>query len=193
MNALSTFDLYLWNLYVPILNEKSFKNRLLCIIALCYISIYRLPRKFLINYFRGNGKEMVIDSDKLIMRNNVVLNKLTEAITIFKNNGLTEGEFNICQTDVHDPNYKYSVGSFRVNYSIHNESIDIRIDSDYHFQHNPDRLTKHLHNWLYSKTLKGCARSFTVQSSPLTKTFSELIYAKTNNKQRKLPKHVYLV
>lgn len=193
MNILSTFDLYLWNYYVPKISEENFKNRMFCLFAMAYISVFKLPRKFLINYFRGNGKEMVIETSKLIVSNYVVFNKFFEAISTSINKGLTEGSLNICQTDVHDPNYKYSIGSFTINYSLNGESIEIIVNSGYHFQLYPNRLTKHLHSWLYSLTNNGYAMKFKIKGNPWTTSFSELVSAKVSNKPKKHPKYTYAV
>jgi hypothetical protein len=178
---------------MPKLKEKSFKNRMLCFVALAYISMFKLPRKFLVNYFRGKGKAMIVDTNKLILSNNIVLDKFAEAITSAKKNGSTKGYLRICQTDVHDPNYKYSIGSFTIQYSIHDESIEAAIESGYHFKHNPNRLTRHLHSWLFSLATKGYAKSFNVKGSLMTLTFSELDAAKINSKPGRQPKNVFLL
>lgn len=192
MKILSTFDLYLWNYYVPKINEENFKNRMFRFFAMAYISVFKLPRKFLTNYFQGNGKEMVIETSKLIVSNYVVFNKFFEAISTSISKGLTEGSLNICQTDVHDPNYKYSIGSFTINYSLYGESIEITVNSGYHFQLHPNRLTKHLHSWLYSLTTKGYAMNFKIKGNTWTTSFAELASAKVSNKPKKHPKYTYL-
>ena len=193
MKTVSTFDLYLWNLYVPKLSEESFKNRLVCLLAVSYISVYKLPRKCLVNYFRAKGSDMVIDSDEVIMNNQEVLNQLTEAIGSSKRNGSTAGSLRICQTDVHKPNYKYSIGSFTINYLIHDESIEISIKSGYHFQLNPDRLTRHLHSWFHLLTTKGHAKSFEIKGNSWTTSFPELLAAKKKKKAERQPKLSLLI
>ncbi len=192
MKILSTLDLYLWNYFIPKIIEGNFKNRLFCLFALAYISTFKLPRKFLLKYFRGNGKEMVIDTRKLIISNFVVFNKFFEAISTSINKGLTEGSLNICQTDVHNPNYKYSIGSFTINYLLYGESIEATVDSSYHFRPYPNRLTKHLHSWLYSQTTKGYATNFKIKGNPWTTSFSELVSAKVRNKPKRHTKYTYV-
>ncbi len=192
MKILTTFDLYLCDYFLPKISEENFKNRIFCLFAITYISVFKLPRKFLINYFRGNGKEMVIETRKLIISNYVVFNNFFEAISTSINKGLTEGSLNICQTDVHDPNYRYSIGSFTINYSLYGESIEINVNSGYNFQPYPDRLTKHLHRWLYSMTTKGYVMNFKIRGNSWTTSFSELASAKVSNTPKRFPKNTYV-
>lgn len=192
MKILPTLDLFLCNYFVPNISEKNFKNRIFCLLALAYISAFKLPRKFLINYFRGNGNDMVIDTRKLILNNDLVFNKFFEAISTSLSQGSTEGSLDICQTDVHDPNYQYSIGSFTINYSFHGDSIETTADSGYHFHPYPDRLTKHLHSWLYTQTVKGSARNFKIKGNPWTTSFSELASAKVRHKPGRHPKFTVL-
>lgn len=192
MKISTTFDLYLCDYFLPKVSEDSFKNRIFCLFALTYISVFKLPRKFLINYFRGNGKEMVIESKKMIISNYVVFNRFFEEISTSRNKGFTKGAMSICQTDVHNPNYRYSVGSFTINYSLNGGSIEISVNSDYNFKPNPDRLTKHLHSWLYSMTTKGYAMSFKVRGNSWTTSFSELASIKDSNKPKRMPKNTYV-
>jgi len=192
MNISTTFDLYLTDYLLPKVSEVSFKNRVFCLFAMTYISIFKLPRKFLINYFRGNGKEMVIESKKLIISNHVVFNKIFEEISDSINKGLTKGSINICQTDVYEPNFRYSIGSFTIYYSLNGESIEINVKSDYNFKSYPERLTKYLHSWLYSMSIKGYAMNFKIRGNSWTTSFSELASTKESNKPKRIPKNTYV-
>ncbi len=171
---LMRLDLWLWNLLVPNMNVDFFKHKINSFLVIVYVSMYKLPRKFLANYFFGNGKTVAVDSRKLIVRNHLVLNKLKEALQPDTENSRASGFVNICQTDVFDPNYRYSVGSFRINYLRKNEIVRINIHANYRFQESPNRLTKHLHHWLFSLKQGGKASDFRIEGNDWVVTMNEL-------------------
>ena len=78
------------------------------------------------------------------------------------------------QVYVSNPNYKYSVGSFNVTYSLDEESVSVRVSSDYRFTENNVRITRHLHNWLHSYKQKGYAHNFNIEGDNCKLKFSEL-------------------
>ena len=193
MKMLVALDLYLWNRFIPKINADFFKNKFNSILVMAYISLYRLPRRFLINYFLGRGKVMVVDSKELIIRNPVIFEKLKETIRDDIAKGRTGGSLPVSQTDVYDPVYKYSVGSFNIRYVLVVETIILNIESDYRFQESPERITKYLHNWLYTMKNNGNARDFKIIGIDWITDLNELNTVKVKDTNQKLIKLHVLV
>jgi len=182
MKALISLDLYLWNHFIPKIDADFFSNKFNSALAMVYISFFKLPRKYLMNYFRGGGKSLVVDTKQLIVRNPVVLNKLKDALQSDFEKGGVDGSLAIGQTDVSDPNYRYSIGSFRINYTRNDEKVLIKIYSNYRFQKSPDRITKHLHHWLFTLKNRGKANDFEIKGSNWRVQMNELTSMENQNK-----------
>ncbi len=193
MKILLRLDLFLWNYFIPNVKAKIFKNRLIALLAMVYVSMYRLPRMFLMNYFSGKGNEMLIDTKEFLTSNYVVLNKLIEAISISRSDGLSNDSIDICQTDVYDPNYKYAIGSFRIDYALNNQDVIITVSSIYRFGLYSDRITKHLHRWLYSLEMKGYAKEFNIEGTPWFINSSKLISSKMDKQTKNAPIIKFLI
>lgn len=174
MNMLLNLDFYLWTHFVPRISESFFKSKINSSLAMAYISLHRLPRRFLLHYFMGKGQAITIDTRQLITRNNSVLNKLVNALQCAVNEKQLVGSLDICQTDIFQPNDKYSVGSFRINYNISGGTVQLDISSNYRFQLSPDRITKHLHRWLFMLKNKGKANDFAITGNNWTVELNEL-------------------
>lgn len=185
MKMLLRLDFFLWNHFVSRINTEFFKNNINSSLAMVYISLYKLPRRFLINYFNGQGKTMVVDTQKLITRNQVVLNKLIDVIQSDAEKGQADGSLAVYQTDVSDPNYRYSIGSFRMNYKRGDDKVMIKIYSNYRFQQSPDRITKHLHQWLFTLKNKGKASDFAIEGNNWTVQMNDL--TSMENEQKLVP------
>ncbi len=162
---LTHLDIWLWNLLIPKMNVNFFKSKFNALLVMVYISFYKLPRIFLLNYFSGRKKIMKVDSKQLIIRNPSVLERLSEVLESNKEKDKLSGTLHISQTDVDDPNYRYSVGSFQINYSHEKESVRLKTHSNYRFQESPERLTKNLHHWLYSLKEKKKASEFHIEGN----------------------------
>jgi len=193
MKMLISLDLFLWNNLMPKINADIFKFKPASLLAIFYISLFYLPRKFLINYFRGKEKKIVVDTREVITGNNEVLSKLINAIQCDKNKSKFCGTLSICQTDVYNPNYKYSIGSFRINYQQNGETVNVTIQSKYRFQESSGRITKHLHNWLIIAKNSGRASEFKVQGKCWQTNLQELRLLKLKNQNQKSPKFKLLV
>ncbi|HKI90362.1 MAG TPA: hypothetical protein VKA38_15150 [Draconibacterium sp.] len=185
MKMLLSLDFFLWNHFIPRISAEFFKNKINSSLAMTYISMYKLPRKFLIHYFRGKGQTMNVDSRQLITRNSAVLNKLVTVLQFTDDEKQVGGFLDICQTDVYQPNDKYSIGSFRINYSRIGETVQVNILSNYRFQESPDRITKHLHHWLFTLKNKGKASDFAIEGNNWTIQMNELFSMK--NQQKLIP------
>ena len=185
MKVLLNLDFYLWNHFVPRISAEFFKNKIYSLLAIAYISIYRLPRKFLLHFFRGEGKTMNVDTRRLITCNTFVLNKLTNVLQLSTDEIQDCGFLDICQTEVYQPGDKYSIGSFRINYSRIDETVQITIHSNYRFQESPDRITKYLHRWLFSLKSKEKANDFAVEGNKWTVQMNEL--TSLGNEQKVIP------
>ena len=162
MKLLMSIDFYLWNHWIPKMNEDFFKQRLNSIVVIMYISLFNLPRKFVLNYIYGKGKSMVIDTKKLITQNNEVLTSLKHSVQQSIKRGQANGAIDICQTEIYNPNYKYSLGSLTINYTLNGEIVKLSIWSRYRFQNSPERITRHLHHWLFALKEKGKTADFDV-------------------------------
>jgi len=156
-------DFFLWRCVIPRINADFFKNKMNSTLAIAYISLFRFPRKFLIHYFFGKGKKMKIDTRRLISRNRAVLKKMVNEMG--QNEKQNAGCIDFAQTELFQPNDRYSVGSFRIHYQKESETVKIRLYSYYHFQEAPDRITRYLHHWLHTLKSKGWARDFTVEGN----------------------------
>lgn len=193
MNMLMRLDLYLWNHFIPKINAEFFRSKFNSFLAMAYISLYKLPRKFLLNYIRGKEEIMFIDSKKLIIRNQEVLNKLKETLQSDFERGRFNGSVHICQTNIYDPNYRYSVGSFWIDYAWENEKVKISIRSNYRFQKSPDRITKHLHNWLFTMKNNRNASDFKIEGKEWITDLQELNGLNVNDMNQKTPNLKLLV
>ncbi len=182
---LTHLDIWLWNLLIPKMNVNFFKNKFNALLVMVYISFYKLPRMFLLNYFSGKKKIMKVDSKQLIIRNPAVLDRLSEVLQSYTEKDNLGGSLHISQTDVDDPNYRYSVGSFQINYSREKENILLTIHSDYRFQESPERLTKYLHHWLYWLKETGKANEFRIEGNEWVAHVNELNSLAGNNKTEK--------
>ena len=159
MKVLFTLDHMLWKYLVPQINVYWFKSRFTSLLALFYVSLYKLPRKFLFHYFRGKGSSMQINTQSVITGNPSVLTKLQEFISGNPHDH-SDHTFKVCQTSVKNPNYKYSLGSFKVHCALNNGTARLEVYGKYQFKKDPDRITKYLHRWLYSKKMQGKAMDF---------------------------------
>lgn len=188
-----TLDLYLWNHFIPKISIDFFRSKFNAVLVMAYVSLYRLPRKFLINYFLGKGKVMVVDSKELITRNPVVFEKLKGTLRSDISKGRVGGSLHISQTDVYNPIYKYSVGSFNIKYLLIGEAVILTIESDYKFQKSPERLTKYLHNWLYTLKSNGNAQDFEIIGIDWITDLNELILLQPEKVVVKIPRLKLLV
>lgn len=185
MKMILSLDTYLWNHIIPKIDKNFFRYKFNSVLAVTYISLYHLPRKYLVNYFNGKGKTLFLDTQKLIMNNQVVLNKLIETIQSDVKYGRTEGALAIGQTYISDPNYRYSLGSFQLKYLIVENTVQINIQSNYRFQESPDRITKYLHHWLFSLKNKGKANDFAIEGNNWTVQMNDL--TSMGNEQKLIP------
>ena len=174
MKLLLSIDFIIWKYFVPTINMNLFKSKMMSVLALVYISFYRLPRKYLLHYLRGKGKVMVVNTQDLLIENPIVFSKLIREISKAESQGLKKGQLPISQTEVHNPQYKYSLGSFVVDYSLQDRRASISVHSNYHYAENNDRLTKYLHHWLYSFKQKGKVHDFEVEGKPVLVSVNDL-------------------
>ena len=193
MKLLMSIDLFLWNHFLPKINEDFFKRKFNSVVVLFYISLFNLPRKFLINYFRGQGKCMIVDTRELVTKNEMVLNKLKHSVQRSLEDGQERGYFFISQTDVLNPNYKYSVGSFQINYIIAGGVVQVKMHSNYRFQNSPDRITRHLHHWLFTLKSRYKTNDFEIVGNNWVTNVNELFSLKAEKQQKNEPKLKLLV
>ena len=161
ITMLFTLNLYIWKYILPSLKQDLFKSKLFSVLTLLYISLFSIPRKFLLHYFFGKGKHFQVDTQKLISENSLVYQKInSELFSITKRN--KSGVLRISQTDLFNPQYRYSIGSFEISYSIENEKVVLRAASKYRYGQNNNRLSMHLHNWLNQIAQNGRANDFRI-------------------------------
>ena len=153
--------------------------------AMVYISIYRLPRNFLIHYVWGNGQTLNVNTQSLITRNTVVLNKLKNVLQLSAEKKQVSGFVDIFQTEIYQPGDRYSIGSFRLNFSRIDETVQLNIRSNYRYQESSDRITKHLHQWLFSFENKGKASGFAIEGNNWSVQINEL--HSTGTEQKTIP------
>jgi len=175
-NALSV-DFLVWKYIVPEVRPELFKSKLISLIAILYISVFTRPRKFMWHYFTGKGKPFMVDTKSIVTGNLTISEMLVYEIVKSKKEGRNWGEFYVGQIHVNNPNYKYSIGSFYIKYSLNGESVCLKLNSDYRFTRNNSRITKHLHNWLYSLKEKGYAHDFNINGNVWKVHFDELLVA----------------
>jgi hypothetical protein len=193
MRILLTIDFMLWKYFIPRLSASAFKSKLVSLCAMAYVSIYKMPRKFLVHYFKGNGKSLHINSQTLITGNVLVHEKLIKAVSRSRQRGEESGELKISQALVYRPNDKYSVGSFTVHYSVNGESVTVSICSNYSYETNSNRVTKYLHDWLCSLKQKGTAHEFEVIGNPWTVSYAALQSTKIDSGYKKFMALNYLL
>lgn len=174
MRTTQSVDFLIWKYIVPQFRPEMFKLKFFSFIAVLYISFFKWPRNFLWYYFTGKGKVLPVETRGIITGNPTVYDMLISEINHAKKEERTSGNFYVGQIHVNNPNYKYSVGSFNVTYSLNEKYVSIRINSDYRFTQNNSRITKHLHNWLFSYKQKGYAQNFNVEGDVWSLKFSDL-------------------
>lgn len=160
---IGTIDNYLFNTIAAKLNPRFFKFRPLQIFAIAYISLFPLPRKFLIHYFKGNGRKLLVKTKNVILSNPLVLSEITRQI-----NKVDDESFKcipINQRYLSDPNYRYSIGSFNLNIKLTDNVITLYLTSEYKYTTNTNRVTQYIHNWLNAFCYRGIANTFLVEGT----------------------------
>lgn len=185
MKTARSIDFLIWKYLVPEIRPEVFKSRLISLIAILYISFFNLPRKFFLHYLNGNGQTLTVDTKSILTGNSEVYDRLLSEINSAKKEKRTEGDFYIGQIHVNNPNYKYSIGSFYVTYSLNENSVNIWVVSDYRFTQNNSRITKYLHNWMISLTENGNAHDFNIGGNRWEVALSELQTAKVDRRFKK--------
>lgn len=185
MKITQSVDFLIWKYLVPEIRPEAFKSKLISVIAILYISFFNWPRRFIWHYFTGKGADYNVDTKQIIVKNSKVYEMLISAINKSKQERKTGGDFYIGQIQLNNPNYKYSVGSFCINYSFNEESVSIRINSDYRFTQNNFRITKHLHNWLWSLMKKGYSHDFKIEGNLWKTNLFELSTVKVDRQFKK--------
>ena len=165
LKSISVLDYYLWKYLVPELKPAVFKLKFMSLLALLYIALFPLPRKFLKNYFLGKGKSITIDSKSIIQNNPEVLDLLKNTITGSQKNLIASGALDVSQLLLSDPNYRYAFGSFRIRFVMYKESVRLRVISTYNFDKDNDRITRHLHGWMHSLNEKKRAHDFDIHGT----------------------------
>ncbi len=152
------FDLLVWKYLVPVLRQSSFQYRIVQLMAMAYVWCFALPRRFLQHYFEGNGSPIWIDGYELIRDNPHLL-----ALIRDEAGQKHQGRIQLSQAALSDPKWKYSVGSSVLHFKRQAAGLELRLESQYHYQNDTSRLTRHLHRWLSGhKSVKA----FSVYSQP---------------------------
>lgn len=127
----------------------------------------------------------MVDTKSIVTGNPTVYEMLVSEIVKAKNDEKNSGKIYVGQIHVNNPNFKYSIGSFYIRYSLIGESICLKVNSDYRFTRNNSRITKHLHNWLYSLKEKGYAHDFNIHGNVWEVDFDEILVAGIDRNFRK--------
>ena len=159
-------DLLIWKYIVPVLHINTFKNKAIQFLAIGYILCYSLPRRFFLHYLLGNGSAMMIDGAAIMKENPHLLAILGDEVRHRQN-----GSIHISQKAVSDPKWKYSIGSFRLDFSRHANALELSLTSAYNYKKDTSRLTKHLHCFLASSKR---AKDFSVRSNPFYIAYNDL-------------------
>jgi len=162
MRTISLPEYILWSYLITHLKTKHFKNRIVRYLSIIYILQFQLPRKFFWRYIRGNSEVFEVDTQDVLDRNPLVGNSIAKHLKSGQEQGKTRGSIQIPQILVSDPNYRYSVGSFRLLYRVIDDKVHLKLKSRYAFSNTGERLTKYLHQWLISFKIKGNAADFDV-------------------------------
>lgn len=151
-------DLFVWKYLVPVLRQSSFRYKIIQLMAMGYVWCFALPRKFLRHYFKGNGLAVWIDGAELIRDNPHVL-----ALIRDEAGQKQQGRIQLSQAALTDPKWKYSLGSSVLHFKRQSAGLELRLESQYQYQNNTSRLTRHLHYWLSGHKK---AKAFPVYSQP---------------------------
>lgn len=185
MRITQPVDFLIWKYIVPGFRPEIFKSKFISLMAVLYISFYNWPRKFLWHYFTGKGKTLPVETKSIVTGNSGVYDILISEISNAMKEKKASGNFYVGQVHVNNPNYKYSVGSFNVTYSLDEKSVSVRVNSDYRFTQNNSRITRHLHNWLNSYKQKGYAHNFNIEGDAWELQFSDLPLTKVDTRFKK--------
>ncbi len=184
MTITQTIDLYVWKYLVPKIRTSWFESGFMSAVSLIYISLFPLPRKFLLHYLSAKGTKVEVETEDVLRNNPLVMEKIRQEIWKKKLNGEKNGMLKIPQYLVDQANHRYSIGSFSVHYEIENERVGLRILSDYHFGKDPDRITRYVHRRMFALKEKGKASDFLVKGNEWRMTFEQLSSIKTENRGR---------
>lgn len=157
---LIALDNIIWSKFFPKIKIIHFENKLICYTSLLYLCLFSLPRKFILHYFFGKGGEKIIDTKYLIYSNPFIRKKVIEYLKLTNNN--FSGNIHFSQTQLSNPNHRYSIGSFTLFYTLNNNILSFSLKSYYRFHEHTNRITKHLHNWLFNLKEKGYANDFLI-------------------------------
>lgn len=195
MNALVVLDYYVWKFLIVRSRPAWFKTKLFSLAALLYVSVFPLPRKFLLHYFRGKGQSMKVDTRELILRNQQVLDILKRSLKNTENeqavNGQQENDgknkirIPIGQHLVNTPDHRYSIGSLTLLCETDGEWLRICMKSHYRFSGDHDRITRYLHRWMDKLRENGTADSFNIEGNTWTISRQSLMSSNAYPRKRK--------
>ncbi|WP_299578168.1 hypothetical protein [uncultured Sunxiuqinia sp.] len=159
-------DLLVWRYLVPMLRPEMFQWKIFQLLAVGYSLCYSMPRRLMKHYFWGQGRPVTVDARELLKDNPHLLPLIQE-----QTQSKMEGKLTISQLLISDPQWKYSVGSFRLFFKRQAEGVQFQLRSNYEFQPKSARLTGHLHQALVSSAQ---TRGFLITSPPFWLSNTEL-------------------
>jgi len=180
-----TIDYLLWKYLVPLFRPWYFRSKLFSSIAVGYISVYRMPRDFIRHYFRGQGESLDISTKDMITGNPGVYDLVAETFLKLKSGANAEGKLVVGQPLVNNPQFKYSVGSFMIQYQVENGVAKLSVSSWYRYSPSNDRITKYLHRRLNRHERSGDACAFEIRGDEWRFPVKELSEMQPDNRFRK--------
>ena len=184
MNLPLTIDRYTSKNVIPLLKQEYFKSKIISVASIAYISAFPRARKFIMHYFSGKGSVLSVSSMDVILKNPAVYDTIIKVIGSMDNSELS-GSIHIGQHLVHHPEYRYSLGSFTLHYSVDRDLLVLSVGTNYNFDLENDRLTKYLHRWLFSFEESGRAASFNIEGEEWRTSIDEFTSLNPGSKMRK--------
>lgn len=213
MNALLVLDYYVWKIFIMRISPSWFKSKLLSLLSLLYVALFPLPHKFILHFFGGTGSPVKVDTRDVVLCNQRVLAYLRKTLDEHGDTG-AEGNVNaaygqmkigpledakrehveaedrrlrifIGQHMVSNPNHRYSIGSLHLICQPEQDMVHIRLEAQYRFSGNNDRITRYLHQRLNARSEKGAAANFTIEGNTWTLSRSALMSSEVFPRHRK--------
>jgi len=185
MELLLKTDRFLWRRVVPLLQPGFFRMKLISALSLFYISLYKMPRKFLLHFLVGKGTPLHVSTREVVTGNPEVYDEVIEWASRSINRDGAQADLFVSQVKVNNPAHKYSVGSFSLKCQVESGRISLTLRSRYSYMKHCNRLTRHLHHWMNRMNENNRAAAFDVEGDTWTLSMEELKETDTRNDIRK--------
>jgi hypothetical protein len=101
--------------------------------------------RFLDHYLVGGGKDLEVDTTRLLREDSGVFRRLSETVAADLAAGLTKGVVPIQQSVFQNPNWKNATGSVNLLWEVKGESIEVWFVNKYRWHPTAKRVSQCIH------------------------------------------------